>query len=136
MSVHPVDVHVGKRLRLRRTMLGMSQDSIGKGIGVTFQQIQKYERGVNQIGPSKLLELAKILGVNVSYFFDDMLDSSKLASLKGFAEEEAEFEKEKLDNKETLALIRAYYKIHDPTIRKKVLSLIKAMGPANDDDKE
>jgi len=69
---HPVDIHVGKRLRSRRTLLGMSQEELGKSVGVTFQQIQKYERGLNRIGSSRLYEFACILGVSVTYFFEDL----------------------------------------------------------------
>ena len=132
MSAHPVDVHVGKRLRLRRTMLGMSQDQLGKKIGVTFQQIQKYERGVNRIGSSRLYDFSKILDTQVSYFFEEFATASQRAEA-GFAEEEGNYEAgamdKQIDNKETLALIRSYYKINDPNIRKKVLGLVKAMGP-------
>ncbi len=130
MPAHPVDVHVGKRLRLRRSMLGMSQDHLGKEIGVTFQQIQKYERGVNRIGSSRLYDFSNILSVPVGYFFEDFMPEDTMA--QGFAESAtAEYENDNLDSKETLSLIRAYYKIKDITIRKKVLGLIKAMGPTD-----
>jgi len=124
---HPVDIHVGKRLRLRRSMLGMSQDTLGKEIGVTFQQIQKYERGVNRIGSSRLYDFSRILGIPVSYFFEEIqTDNDNLAL--GMAEDGEGFEAERLSDKETLALIRSYYKITDETLRKKVLNLIKAMA--------
>jgi transcriptional regulator with XRE-family HTH domain len=71
-SPNPIDVHVGKRLRLRRTLLGMSQERLGESLGLTFQQVQKYERGANRIGSSRLFELGQILDVPVSFFFDDM----------------------------------------------------------------
>ncbi len=130
MSSHPVDVHVGKRIRLRRTILGMSQELLGKEIGVTFQQVQKYERGVNRVGSSRLYDFSRILNVPVGYFFDEFVPAN---SNNGFAEDRASgFEVDKMDSKETLALIRAYYKISDPLIRKKVLSLIKAMGPVSE----
>lgn len=69
---HPVDVHVGTRVRLRRTMLGISQEKLGEAVGLTFQQIQKYERGANRIGSSRLFEFSRVLDVPVSFFFDDM----------------------------------------------------------------
>lgn len=69
---HPVDVHVGTRVRLRRTLAGMSQDKLGNALGLTFQQVQKYERGANRIGSSRLYQLSQILDVPVSFFFDDM----------------------------------------------------------------
>lgn len=77
---NPVDVHVGARMRLRRTLLGLSQEQLGAAIGLTFQQIQKYERGANRIGASRLFDLAQVLDVPVSYFFDDMTDSVRAAS--------------------------------------------------------
>lgn len=126
MPGHPIDIHVGKRLRLRRSMLGISQEQLGKEIGITFQQIQKYERGINRIGSSRLYDFSRILNVDVGYFFDDIEDASAVQS--GFAEGAQNFS-EKLDNKETIALIRAYYRISDPAVRKKVFGLIKAMSP-------
>lgn len=122
---HPVDVHVGKRLRLRRSMLGMSQETLGKSIGVTFQQIQKYERGINRIGSSRLYDFSKTLTVPIAYFFEDFGETANY----GFAEtEKAEFEHEKIGSKESLSLVRAFGKITDPDLRKKVLSLVRAMS--------
>lgn len=125
---HPVDIHVGKRLRLRRSMLGMSQDHLGKEIGVTFQQIQKYERGINRVGSSRLYDFSRILGVPVGYFFDEIQTDSDNVAV-GFAEDAGyDYESEKLNNKETMNLIRAYYKIKDKALRKKVLNLVKGMA--------
>ncbi len=72
---NPIDIHVGSRVKLRRTLLGMSQEKLGEAIGLTFQQVQKYERGANRIGASRLFELSKVLDVPVSFFFDDMADT-------------------------------------------------------------
>src|ERR1700722_3677384 len=69
---NPIDVHVGSRVRLRRTLLGMSQEKLGNAIGLTFQQVQKYERGANRIGASRLYDLSHVLDVPVSYFFEEM----------------------------------------------------------------
>ena len=77
----PIDVHVGTRIRLRRTLLGMSQERLGEALGLTFQQVQKYERGVNRVGASRLFDLSRVLDVPISFFFDDMPDS--LASAYG-----------------------------------------------------
>jgi len=71
----PIDVHVGSRIRLRRTLLGMSQERLGEALGLTFQQVQKYERGVNRVGESRLFDLSRVLDVPISFFFDDMPDS-------------------------------------------------------------
>src|SRR5204863_6191523 len=77
----PIDVHVGSRIRLRRTLLGMSQERLGEALGLTFQQVQKYERGVNRVGASRLFDLSRVLDVPISFFFDDMPDS--LAGVHG-----------------------------------------------------
>ncbi len=127
---HPTDIHVGKRLRLRRTILGLSQDAIGTAIGVTFQQIQKYERGINRIGSSRLHDFSRILNVPVSYFFDEMeKPANASAQAAGVAEDAAPaFEHEKMSSRETLELMRAYYRISDPRVRKKVFDLIKSLA--------
>jgi transcriptional regulator with XRE-family HTH domain len=134
---NPIDVHVGKRLRLRRTLLGMSQERLGDLLSLTFQQIQKYERGVNRIGSSRLYELSQILDVPVSFFFDDMVGSPRPSGtttmMPGFAEEISGFSHQleeglPLDRRETLELIRAYYRINDSQVRKRLFELAKALG--------
>ena len=137
---HPVDIHVGQRLRLRRMLLGMSQEKLGTAVGLTFQQIQKYERGSNRIGSSRLFEFAKVLDVPVSYFFDEM-PSNALAGRpmsgrgrKGFGEAATPFEQEKDDplaKRETLELVRAYYKIRAAGVRKRIFEMVKAVGAAS-----
>jgi transcriptional regulator with XRE-family HTH domain len=133
----PIDVHVGSRIRLRRTLLGMSQERLGEALGLTFQQVQKYERGVNRVGASRLFDLSRVLDVPISFFFDDMPDSvtgsygSSPAGRRtaGFAEGQEGFGDDTLSRRETLELVRAYYRISDPAIRKRVFDLIKSMGP-------
>lgn len=136
----PVDVHVGSRVRLRRTMLGMSQEKLGQALGLTFQQVQKYERGTNRVGASRLWELSKILDVPVSFFFDDM--PSDVAATGGRAvpaglaeESEAVYETDALAKRETLELVRAYYKINNPKVRKRVFDLAKALAKADNESK-
>lgn len=127
---HPVDVYVGKRLRLKRTLLGLSQEAIGNAIGVTFQQIQKYERGINRMGASRLHDFARALGVPVSYFFDGY-SADSTTNAYGMAEGEAPaFEHEGMPNRETMEMMRAYYRIKSPTQRKRVLDLMKSMADA------
>lgn len=125
---HPVDIHVGKQLRLRRTILGLSQEAIGNAIGVTFQQVQKYERGVNRMGSSRLYEFAKCLSIPVSYFFEGLEKSQIFPLQSGVAEETAVFEDERTSSRETLEMIRAYYRISDSAVRKRVFDLIKALA--------
>ena len=122
----PVDIHVGGRVRLRRTLLGMSQEKLGGALGLTFQQVQKYERGTNRIGSSRLYHLSHILDVPVSFFFDDM--PVEVAG-GGFAEGGQQvYDQEKLSRRETLELVRAYYQIEDPEVRKRMFELVKAIA--------
>ena len=143
--VSPVDTHVGARIRLRRTLMGMSQERLGESLGLTFQQVQKYERGVNRVGASRLFDLSKVLDVPVSFFFDDM--PSALTETTGgvvgarrswgFAEAQEGFgaapatgsADDMLHRRETLELVRAYYRVTDPAVRKRVFDLIKSLAP-------
>lgn len=128
----PVDIHVGSRVRLRRTLLGMSQEKLGKALSLTFQQIQKYERGANRIGSSRLYQLSRILDVPVSFFFDDMTEAVT-GKGRGMSEGGSQtFEVDKLSRRETLELVRAYYKIAEPTVRKKIFEMVKAVGNASE----
>lgn len=129
---HPVDVHVGGRVRLRRTMLGMSQEKLGEAIGLTFQQVQKYERGTNRIGSSRLFELSRILDVPVSFFFEEMPNEVSTKARKapsGLAEAAGPvYETETLAKRETLELMRNYYRIGEPAVRKRIFELVKSLG--------
>jgi transcriptional regulator with XRE-family HTH domain len=134
----PIDVHVGSRIRLRRTLLGMSQERLGEALGLTFQQVQKYERGVNRVGASRLFDLSRVLDVPISFFFDDMPDAlantygaQTSRRLSGFSDTHDGFADDTLNRRETLELVRAYYRITDPAVRKRVFELIKSMGPAD-----
>lgn len=129
---NPIDVHVGGRVRLRRTLLGFSQERLAEAIGLTFQQVQKYERGANRIGSSRLFDLSRVLDVSVSYFFEDMTASvaSRTPSrMRGLAESKpVPFELDPMAKRETLELVRAYYRIADPEARKRVFELVKSLG--------
>ena len=128
----PVDIHVGSRVRLRRTLLGLSQEKLGEAVGLTFQQIQKYERGANRIGSSRLFDLSKVLDVPVSYFFEEMpgevsdRQSEKAGSLSGQPQEPAA--KDPLTRRETLELVRAYYRVGSPAVRKRIFELVKSLA--------
>ena len=143
MASHPVDVYVGKRLRLRRNMLGMSQHELGKKIGVTFQQVQKYERGVNRVGASRLFDFSQILSVPVGYFFEGFSvaenETSDLpVAAYGFAENGGEYTAEVLDGgedvlgtKETTTLVRYFHLIKSQKIRKGILALVKSLAASD-----
>ena len=118
---NPVDVQVGSRVRLRRNMLGLSQEKLGEAIGLTFQQVQKYERGANRIGASRLHELSRVLDVPVSFFFDDTDPVRAPAIPGGFAEPPAEaFESDPLRRRESIELVEAYYAIDDTAVRRRL----------------
>jgi len=132
----PIDVHVGKRLRMRRNLAGMSQEQLALLCDLTFQQIQKYERGINRMGASRLYQFARILRVPVGYFFEEAPQSPAFPLLKsGVSDHEQaplegipQADTEILQRRETLELIRAYYRIGDPNQRRKIYDLIKSMS--------
>ena len=125
---NPVDTHVGSRVRLRRMLLGMSQEKLGNAMNLTFQQVQKYEKGVNRIGASRLFHISKILDVPVQFFFEEAPRPDGSA-VTGMAEPESEsFILEFLNSREGLELNRAFVKIGDPKVRKSVVDLVRALG--------
>ncbi len=135
-SPRPVDAHVGRRVRLRRTMLGMTQTKLGEALGLTFQQVQKNEWGTNRIGASRLYQLSEILNVPVSFFFDDMppdVAGEHPERPAGMTEaQSAAYEADTLAKRETLQLVRAYYQIKNDKVRKRIFELTKAVAKAGD----
>lgn len=133
-SPNPIDVYVGARVKMRRTLLGMSQEKLGEAIGLTFQQVQKYERGMNRISASRLFDISKVLEVPISFFFEEMdeqvaeLSPRKLAGASELAEEPVLFDYDPMTKKETLELVRCYYMIPDRRLAKKIFELIKTMA--------
>lgn len=126
-KANPIDVHVGSRIRLRRNMMGMSQERLGDALGITFQQVQKYEKGTNRVGASRLQAIASILGVPVSFFFDEAANAE--AAANGFAEPDQGFSlMEFCSSTEGLQLNRAYIAIDDVKVRRRVLDLVKALS--------
>jgi transcriptional regulator with XRE-family HTH domain len=131
---NPIDIHVGSRIRLRRNMVAMSQEKLGDKLGITFQQIQKYEKGTNRVGASRLQAIGAILNVPVSYFFEDAPRENGEPG-DGFAEEPGNtFSTDFLSTTEGVQLIRSFVKISDPKVRRKVLDLIKVL--ADEDEQE
>ncbi len=122
-SAHPdpVDIHVGGRIRLRRTLLGFSQEKLANALGITFQQVQKYENGTNRVGASRLFHIAKVLKVPVSFFYEGLEQSSEEQSEDLGAAN-------MLNKKETVDLVRVYYTIEDPIVRNKFLEMIKTFA--------
>jgi transcriptional regulator with XRE-family HTH domain len=132
-SCNPIDAHVGSRMRLRRTLMGLSQEKLGEAIGLTFQQVQKYERGANRISCSRLFDLSQVLDAPVSFFFDDMADGVAGASPAGLQVSAGVIEAlpssdDPPAKRETLELVRAYYGIEDKKARESVYMLAKALA--------
>ena len=125
---NPTDIHVGSRIRLRRNMLGMSQEKLGEHLGITFQQIQKYEKGTNRVGASRLQAIASIMGVAVGFFFEDM-PGAEGAAPAGFSEDASTtLAVEFSTSSEGLQLNRAFVRISDPKVRRKIIELVRTLS--------
>lgn len=135
----PVDVHVGRQLRERRALHGISQQGLAEKLGVSFQQVQKYENGRNKIGASRLYELSEILDVSIGYFFEGLgrrppkITTSRQAYAmyedpSFFERTSALDQKPEIDRRETLELVRAFNKIGDPLLRRRFFELAKALS--------
>lgn len=128
VAANPIDIHVGARVKQRRNLLGLSQEKLGDAIGLTFQQVQKYERGANRIGASRLFDISRVLNVPITYFFEEMDDlsggSTPTVSIKGASAGPPDL----LNEKETLELVRAYYQITDQSIRKRLFELARTLS--------
>ena len=125
----PIDVHVGSRVRLRRTLLGLSQESIANSLGLTFQQVQKYERGTNRIGASRLVRIADLLDIQPAWFFDEMPAEIHGFGVKGMSQSGMPYEADRtMLRRETLEFVRNYSQIEDKVVRQKIMELINALG--------
>lgn len=145
---NPIDIHVGNRIRLRRTLLGMSQEKLANLLGLTFQQVQKYEKGMNRVGASRLWDISKVLETPISFFYEDMDKDVANQSPRTFSrpseqplyfeEEDADFLSDPMSRQETIELVKAYYKIPNRKAAKHLFDLIVAMSKAtyNHDDEE
>ena len=130
---NPIDIHVGSRIRLRRNMLGMSQEKLGENLGITFQQIQKYEKGTNRVGASRLQAIASILSVPVAFFFEDA-PGRENGNSSGLSEDNSTtYVVDFLNSAEGLQLNRAFVRIADPKVRRKVVDLVKALAAEDGD---
>src|SRR6185312_1121662 len=123
-QANPIDVQVGNRVRIRRMLIGMSQERLGELLGVTFQQVQKYEKGINRIGAGRLFDVSRILGVPIEYFYE----GAQLSGQAGFAEEGTPPVMEFVSSGEGLQLSLAFMKIKDAKVRKRVLDLVKSLA--------
>lgn len=130
---NPVDMHVGSRLRMRRMMLSVSQEKLGEALGVSFQQIQKYEKGTNRIGAGRLQDVANELKVPISYFYDDMPGTENQS---GFAETGVSYVSDLLTTSDGMELTRAFLQINDPQVRRRVVDLVKAIATQDKEDSQ
>ncbi|MGH1376629.1 MAG: helix-turn-helix domain-containing protein [Alphaproteobacteria bacterium] len=133
-----IDKHVGRQLRNRRTLVGLSQEKLAESVGVTFQQIQKYERGTNRISASRLFSFSRILEVSIDYFYEGIESATSSKSAYGMADNDQEefgstsakiksMPEDLMARKETLDLVRIYYSVQDPKMRKDILKFVKSM---------
>jgi transcriptional regulator with XRE-family HTH domain len=131
---NPVDKYVGSRVRMRRIMLGMSQEKLGEALGLTFQQIQKYEKGTNRVGASRIQQISEILKVPVSFLFEGGPSGS--AETGGFAEGASpSYVSDFLATSEGLALTRAFTRITDPKLRRSIVDLVEQISARENPDK-
>ncbi|HEX5779353.1 MAG TPA: helix-turn-helix transcriptional regulator [Xanthobacteraceae bacterium] len=130
-SPNPIDKHVGSRVRMRRMMVNMSQEKLGEKLGITFQQIQKYEKGTNRIGASRLQQIANVLGVPVGFFFEGAPVPD--GSAQGFSEAASPaYVSDFLATSDGLALTKAFMKVTDSKVRRRIVDLVEAMVAEHD----
>nr|WP_142847354.1 helix-turn-helix transcriptional regulator [Telmatospirillum sp. J64-1] len=135
-KLNSINVHVGHRIRLRRVLLGMSQEKLAKAIGLTLQQVQKYERGATRLSASRLFDLSHALAVPISFFFDDIPEEISLQRSSQPLEEVKEPEAPLADfmlNREAQELVRAYYRITDPQVRRRIYDLTRSLALVSDE---
>lgn len=132
MTKQDIDIYIGKRLRLRRTMMGLSQEAVAKAVGITFQQVQKYEKGVNAMNARRLVEFARFMSVPVAYFFDGLEESDMLApqtTTTGFSEATEVFEHgSPVSDRESLEMMKAFKRIAAQNVRKRLSDLVRAIA--------
>lgn len=127
---NPVDMHVGSRIRLRRQLMKMSQEKLGDELGVTFQQVQKYERGANRVGASRLYRLSRVLEVPVQFFFEDLADKPIVS---GMAEgDQTPIVYNFIQSSDGVSLAEAFSRISDAKVRRRVLELVRTLAAEQD----
>jgi transcriptional regulator with XRE-family HTH domain len=129
---NPIDIHVGSRVRMRRMMVGMSQEKLGEALSLTFQQVQKYEKGTNRIGASRLHQIASALGVQIEFFYEGA-PLSEGAPMSGFAEApNPPYMNDFLSTSDGLQLMRCFVRVKDPRVRKRIVELVEAFADAEE----
>jgi transcriptional regulator with XRE-family HTH domain len=130
MNKNDIDSYVGKRLKLRRTIMGLSQEAIAKAVGITFQQVQKYEKGSNAMNANRLYEFSRFMNVPVAYFFEGIEQNMPTGNATGFAENQpAAFEHENIaSDRESLEMMKSFKRIKEPAVRKRLADLLRAIS--------
>lgn len=129
---NPIDIHVGSRVRMRRMMVGMSQEKLGEALGLTFQQVQKYEKGTNRIGASRLHQIASALGVQIEFFYEGAPVAEGVPA-SGFAEApNPPYMNDFLSTSDGLQLMRCFVRVRDPRVRKRIVELVEAFADTED----
>src|SRR5262245_27875798 len=128
LTKRDVDAHVGRRLRMRRTMMGLSQEAVARSVGITFQQVQKYEKGSNAMNASRLYEFARLMNISVSYFFEE-IEASAQNDRGAFSEPSADkFDQRTVSDREALEFMKAFKRIPEQVVRKRVADLVRAIA--------
>ena len=131
---NPIDVHVGSRVRLQRTLVKMSQEKLGEALGVTFQQVQKYEKGTNRIGASRMQQIAETLGVSISFFFEGAPGSEDSTEGVGMREADtANYVTDFLSTSEGIELNSAFVRIPNAAVRRKIIDLVRILADETGD---
>ena len=129
-AANPVDMHVGSRVRMRRMMLGISQEKLANALGLSFQQVQKYEKGSNRIGASRLEHISRFLQVPVAFFFEGASDASAVATSEEDARSLA-LMNDFVSSPEGLRLVQSFPRIEDADVRRRIVDLVQAIGSKN-----
>lgn len=130
---NPMDAHVGSRVRLRRMVLGLSQEKLGELLGLTFQQVQKYEKGVNRIGASRLFDLSHVLGVPIQFFYDGASSGQPVMPAPGMAEQSESYTADMIGSRDGLELNKAFARINDARVRRAIVELVKTLAGGEPD---
>lgn len=126
-NANKIDIYVGGRVKARRQVLGISQEKLGGALGVTFQQVQKYEKGTNRISASRLQQIGAVLGVPAAYFFEGL--QGLTGGIPGFAEEaQASYKSDIISTDEGMQLMRAFLRIEDPSVRRRIIELVESIA--------
>lgn len=133
-NANKIDIYVGGRVKARRQLLGVSQEKLGGALGVTFQQVQKYEKGVNRISASRLQQIGAVLGVPAAYFFDGLQEMT--TGVTGFADApQASYRNDIITTDEGMNLMRAFMRIDDPAVRRRIIDLVESIAGIHNESK-